>query len=76
MIKNLSKLFFWFLFGHLVIWTLIPSFVNNNLPLDTIEALAWVVIWNGDLINIHPSVLSQSRYFIKSLEIKIGPTIS
>ncbi len=41
MIKNLSKLFFWFLFGHLVIWTLIPSFVNNNLPLDTIEALAW-----------------------------------
>ena len=26
---------------HLVIWTLIPTLTNNNLPLDTIEALAW-----------------------------------
>jgi len=26
---------------HLLIWTLIPTFTNNNLPLDTIEALAW-----------------------------------
>ena len=26
---------------HLVIWTLIPSLTNHNLPLDTIEALAW-----------------------------------
>ncbi len=30
-----------FLFGHLIIWTLIPSVSNDNLPLDTIEALAW-----------------------------------
>ncbi len=30
-----------FLFAHLVIWTLIPAISNNNLPLDTIEALAW-----------------------------------
>ena len=26
---------------HLIIWTLVPSISNNNLPLDTIEALAW-----------------------------------
>ena len=26
---------------HLILWTLIPSITNNNLPLDTIEALAW-----------------------------------
>jgi 4-amino-4-deoxy-L-arabinose transferase-like glycosyltransferase len=25
----------------LIIWTLIPSITNHNLPLDTIEALAW-----------------------------------
>jgi 4-amino-4-deoxy-L-arabinose transferase-like glycosyltransferase len=30
-----------FLFLHLLIWTLIPSITNQNLPLDTIEALAW-----------------------------------
>ena len=30
-----------FLFAHLIIWTLIPSIVNTNLPLDTIEALGW-----------------------------------
>ena len=26
---------------HLILWTTIPSITNNNLPLDTIEALAW-----------------------------------
>ncbi len=30
-----------FLSIHLFIWTFIPSISNNNLPLDTIEALAW-----------------------------------
>ena len=30
-----------FLFTHALIWTLIPSLTNSNLPLDTIEALAW-----------------------------------
>ena len=30
-----------FLFPIFVIWTLVPSISNNNLPLDTIEALAW-----------------------------------
>ena len=27
--------------SHLFLWTLIPSLTNINLPLDTIEALAW-----------------------------------
>ena len=39
--KNITKIFFLFLIIHLIIWTLIPSFSNINLPLDTIEALAW-----------------------------------
>ena len=30
-----------FLLTHLIIWTAVPSLTNNNLPLDTIEALAW-----------------------------------
>ena len=40
--KNINNIFLIFLLSHLVIWTLIPSITNKNLPLDTIEALAWV----------------------------------
>jgi 4-amino-4-deoxy-L-arabinose transferase-like glycosyltransferase len=39
--KNLLHLFYLFLTIHLIVWTAIPSLTNNNLPLDTIEALAW-----------------------------------
>ena len=39
--NDLNKILILFLFVHLFIWTLIPSISNNNLPLDTIEALAW-----------------------------------
>ena len=39
--KNIGNLFYIFLTIHLIIWTVIPTFTNNNLPLDTIEALAW-----------------------------------
>ena len=41
MSKNPYKIFFLLLTVHLIIWTLIPSLTNQNLPLDTIEALAW-----------------------------------
>ena len=40
-IKNLRNLFYIFLAAHLIVWTAIPALTNNNLPLDTIEALAW-----------------------------------
>ena len=40
-IMAINRLFYYFLFTHLVIWTLVPSITNHNLPLDTIEALAW-----------------------------------
>ena len=41
-IKNdVHKTLIIFLFAHLIIWTAVPSISNNNLPLDTIEALAW-----------------------------------
>ena len=38
---EINKLFYSFIIIHLVLWTLIPSLINNNLPLDTIEHLAW-----------------------------------
>ncbi len=37
----INRLFYYFLLTHLMIWTLVPSITNHNLPLDTIEALAW-----------------------------------
>ena len=53
--KNLLNIFYIFLILHLLLWTLIPSATNKNLPLDTIEALAW----GSDLswgFNKHPPV--------------------
>ena len=64
--KNIGFLFYIFITLHLLIWTLIPSFTNNNLPLDTIEALAWGsnLDWG---FNKHPpmsALLTQIIYFI------------
>ncbi len=39
--KKILNLFYIFITIHLVLWTVVPSLVNPNLPLDTIEALAW-----------------------------------
>jgi len=39
--KNINNVFYIFITAHLIFWTLVPSLTNNNLPLDTIEALAW-----------------------------------
>ena len=39
--KNIIKVLILFLILHLFLWTLVPSISNINLPLDTIEALAW-----------------------------------
>jgi 4-amino-4-deoxy-L-arabinose transferase-like glycosyltransferase len=41
MSKNISNIFYIFITAHLIFWTLVPSLTNQNLPLDTIEALAW-----------------------------------
>ena len=39
--RNINNIFFIFALSHLIIWTLVPTLTNQNLPLDTIEALAW-----------------------------------
>ena len=64
--KNINNLFYIFITSHLLIWTLIPTFTNHNLPLDTIEALAWGsnLDWG---FNKHPPMsafLPEIIYFI------------
>ena len=70
--KNINRYYFLFLASHLLLWTLIPSFTNVNLPLDTIEALAW----GSDLawgFNKHPPFSAFAvEAFIKFLEVRIG----
>jgi 4-amino-4-deoxy-L-arabinose transferase-like glycosyltransferase len=39
--KYIYNYFILFLSLHLIVWTIVPSITNLNLPLDTIEALAW-----------------------------------
>ncbi len=39
--RNINNIFYIFVTAHLIFWTLVPSITNHNLPLDTIEALAW-----------------------------------
>ena len=39
--RNINNIFYIFIITHLLFWTLIPSLTNQNLPLDTIEHLAW-----------------------------------
>ena len=39
--KNINNVFYIFVLAHIIFWTLIPTLTNHNLPLDTIEALAW-----------------------------------
>ncbi len=64
--KNINNTFYIFIASHLLIWTLIPTFTNHNLPLDTIEALAWGsnLDWG---FNKHPPMsafLPEIIYFI------------
>ena len=39
--RNINNIFFIFAISHLLIWTVVPTITNKNLPLDVIEALAW-----------------------------------
>ena len=39
--RNINNIFFIFILSHLLIWTIVPTITNKNLPLDVIEALAW-----------------------------------
>ena len=64
--KNIDNLLFLFLLFHLIIWTSIPALSNLNLPLDTIEHLAWAsnLDWG---YNKHPPLVA----FILSIFFEI-----
>jgi len=66
---KIINLFYFFLLTHLFIWTLVPSITNNNLPLDTIEALAWGsnLDWG---FNKHPPM---SAFFLEIFFTIFGP---
>ena len=59
--NNINRYLSLFLITHLIVWTLVPAVTNNNLPLDTIEALAWGsnLDWG---FNKHPPL---SAFFIE-----------
>ena len=67
--RNIDNLFYIFITSHLIIWTLIPTLTNHNLPLDTIEALAWGsnLDWG---FNKHPPV---SAFFAEVFYQIFGP---
>jgi len=54
---DINKLFYSFIAVHLILWTLVPSLTNNNLPLDTIEHLAWGSNLNWGF-NKHPPAVA------------------
>jgi len=60
---NIKRTLIFFLLAHLILWTLIPSISNINLPLDTIEALAWGTNLDWGY-NKHPPV---SAWIVKGI---------
>ena len=66
---NINKLFISFVAIHLILWTLVPSITNNNLPLDTIEHLAWGsnLDWG---FNKHPPAVA---FFLEIFHQIFGP---
>ena len=73
--RNINNIFLVFALSHLFIWTLVPSLTNNNLPLDTIEALAWGsnLDWG---FNKHPPMSAFiQKFFFKFLALTIGHII-
>ena len=67
--KNINNIFYIFVTAHLIFWILTPSLTNHNLPLDTIEALAW----GGNLdwgFNKHPPM---SAFFPEIFYQIFGP---
>mgnify|MGYP001240747133 CR=1 FL=1 len=65
--KNTFNIFLTFLILHLAIWTLIPTISNLNLPLDTIEALAWGSELNWGY-NKHPPIILRSAFIAESAD--------
>lgn len=48
--QQCRRIFWLFLSIHLLIWTILPSLVRHNLPVDTLEGITWgqVLQWGYD----------------------------
>jgi len=66
---NINNLFYIFIIFHLIVWTLVPTLTNHNLPLDTIEALAWGSNLDWGFIK-HPPA---SAFFVETFYQIFGP---
>ena len=73
--KNINNIFYIFIITHLTLWTLTPSLTNNNLPLDTIEALAWGSNLDWGFSKHPPASAFFLKFFTTYLERRIGPII-
>ncbi|MBT8340768.1 MAG: dolichyl-phosphate-mannose-protein mannosyltransferase, partial [Desulfatitalea sp.] len=60
-----EKVFFIWIVGHMVCWTLLPTLVNPNLPYDVIEGLAWGHEWQWGYYK-HPPI---KPWFLESMAI-------
>ncbi|OCW78150.1 membrane protein [Pelagibacteraceae bacterium GOM-A2] len=67
--RNINNIFYIFVTTHLILWTVVPTITNSNLPLDTIEALAWGsnLDWG---FNKHPPL---SAFFLEVFFQIFGP---
>ena len=66
---GINKIFYSFITIHLILWTFVPSLTNNNLPLDTIEHLAWGSNLNWGF-NKHPPAVA---FFLEVFYQIFGP---
>ena len=64
--NNIINLLIVYFISHFLLWVLIPTFTNTNLPLDTIEALAWGsnLEWGFDKHPPMSAVMVELVYFI------------
>ena len=70
--RNISNIFVIFVLTHVIIWTLVPTLTNQNLPLDTIEALAWGSNMDWGFNKHPPASAFFQNYYTKFLDLKTG----
>jgi len=70
-----KKVLYYLIFFHIILWTAIPTIVNTNLPLDTIEALAWGNDLKLGYDKYHQYFHYSLNFFLNFLEIKTGHII-
>jgi len=69
LLKEKPQTVFWLFIGaHALLWTLVPTLVNPNLPLDVIEGLTWGHEWQWGY-HKHPPI---KPWFIEVMAVMSG----